>query len=54
MAQRFPQDRLIIIWYLEAPASLQEPKEAKSKPDGGEEFYGYLQILATQHLEVTP
>ncbi|KAK2119600.1 hypothetical protein P7K49_000986 [Saguinus oedipus] len=53
-AQRFPQDRLIIIWYLEAPVSLQELKEAKSMPDGGEEFYGYLQILARQDLDVTP
>lgn len=28
--------------------------EAKSMADGGEEFYGYLQILARQHLDVTP
>lgn len=34
--------------------SLQELKEAKSMPDGGEEFYGYLQIVARQHLDVTP
>lgn len=34
--------------------SLQELKEAKSIPDEGEEFYGYLQILARQHLDVTP
>jgi hypothetical protein len=34
--------------------SLQELKEAKSMPDGREEFFGYLQILARQHLGVTP
>lgn len=33
--------------------SLQELKEAKSMPGGGEEFYGFLQILARQHLDVT-